>query len=57
MFGYDGMMKRSCEMRGCIVHHFHPGIFRDKIVASFCNGEFLQKLPEITRERATGGSR
>jgi glycosyltransferase involved in cell wall biosynthesis len=33
--------------RGCQVHRFHPGIFADRIVVSFCNGEFLSRLPEI----------
>ena len=37
--------------RGCQVHEYHPGIFADRIVISFCNGEFLARLPEIA---ATG---
>ena len=44
---YDPLMLEHCEARGCIAHQYEPGIFRSKIVASFCNGEFLRMLPEI----------
>jgi hypothetical protein len=47
MFGFDEKMKQLCLARGCKVHEYKPNIFKDKIVASFCNGEFLAKLPEI----------
>jgi glycosyltransferase involved in cell wall biosynthesis len=33
--------------RGCLVHAYHPGIFADRVVVSFCNGEFLERLPAI----------
>lgn len=33
--------------RGCRVYQYHPAIFADRIVVSFCNGEFLKRLPEI----------
>lgn len=33
--------------RGCHVHEFRPDIFGGRIVVSYCNGEFLKRLPEI----------
>ena len=47
MFGCDEAARVSVLERGCQVHDFEPGIFRDKIVASFCNGGFLEALPSI----------
>ncbi len=47
MPGFDASMKSHCDRRGCKTHTFHPGIFKDKVVTSFCNGEFLDKLPQI----------
>jgi glycosyltransferase involved in cell wall biosynthesis len=47
MFGYDPAARRLCEERGCVTHEYRPGVFRDKVVVSFCNGEFLRLLPEI----------
>lgn len=40
-------MKILCDQRGCITHDYHPAIFRDKIVVSFCNGHFLDTMQEI----------
>lgn len=47
MFGQDPKMREKCDSRGCHTHEYHPGIFEGKIVTSFCNGEFLARLPEI----------
>jgi hypothetical protein len=47
MFGVDATARRRCDERGCITHRYQPEIFRDKLVVSFCNGEFLQVLPQI----------
>jgi glycosyltransferase involved in cell wall biosynthesis len=47
MFGEDARMRKFCDERGCHTHRYHPGIFKDKIVVSFCNGEFLSALPLI----------
>ncbi len=40
-------MRALCDARGCTTHAYEPGIFADQIVVSFCNGEFLRRLPEI----------
>lgn len=50
MPGCDLKMKLSCDNRGCITHAYNPKIFRDKTVVSFCNGNFLDKLPEIIEQ-------
>lgn len=50
LFGCDAKMQALCEARGCTTHQYHPAIFHDKIVVSFCNGEFLKKLPEIVEQ-------
>lgn len=47
MFGQDPAMRALCEARGCQVHEYEPGIFKDKVVASWCNGGFLDALPTI----------
>ena len=47
MFGAEPEMRESVRDRGCEVHEYRPDIFKDQAVASFCNGEFLSRLPEI----------
>lgn len=47
MFGCDERVKTYEQSIGCKYQTYHPGVFKDKIVASWCNGEFLKKLPEI----------
>lgn len=47
MFGEDPSMRAFCDVRGCHTHSYEPAIFKDKIVASWCNGEFLDELPSI----------
>jgi hypothetical protein len=40
-------MVRSVLERGGVIHDYRPDVFRDRVVVSFCNGEFLARLPEI----------
>jgi hypothetical protein len=47
MGGCDEGMKASVLARGCQVHEYRDNIFAGKVVASFCNGTFLKKLPLI----------
>lgn len=47
MFSAETAMRDSVNARGCHIHDYRPEIFQDKIVASWCNGEFLAALPEI----------
>lgn len=47
MFGADARMKASVVERGCKIHDYRDDIFAGKIVVSFCNGMFLQNLPQI----------
>jgi hypothetical protein len=47
MFGADEAMVQSVQARGCHVHDYRDDIFADRVVASFCNGEFLRRLPDI----------
>jgi glycosyltransferase involved in cell wall biosynthesis len=46
----DLQTKQRCDRRGCITHRYESGIFRDKVVVSFCNGEFLKALPRIIED-------
>jgi hypothetical protein len=47
MPGFDPAMKAHCDARGCVTHDYTPAIFKDKLVVSFCNGDFLAALPRI----------
>lgn len=47
MFGCDPKIKQYVINLGCKIHQYNPSIFKDKIVASWCNREFLKNLPEI----------
>lgn len=47
MYGAHPMARQSAETRGCQIHEYRDDVFRDKIVVSFCNGEFLAALPAI----------
>jgi hypothetical protein len=47
MFGADQAMTRSVLARGCTIHPFSDDVFRGRVVASFCNGHFLDRLPAI----------
>jgi glycosyltransferase involved in cell wall biosynthesis len=50
MFGCDARIKSMMTAMGVRTHDYRPNIFRDKILASWCNGEFLGKLPEIMQK-------
>jgi glycosyltransferase involved in cell wall biosynthesis len=47
MHGADPAVRLRCDARGCHTHRYSPDIFADKLVISFCNGEFLKELPVI----------
>jgi hypothetical protein len=47
MFSADPAMRQSVVDRGCAVHEYSDRGFADRTVVSFCNGEFLAKLPAI----------
>ena len=47
MFSADEAMKRSVLARGCQVHAYSDDVFRGRTVISYCNGNFLDKLPAI----------
>jgi hypothetical protein len=47
MFGADEEMKRSVLARGCAIHEYRDDVFRGRVVASYCNGHFLERLPAI----------
>ena len=47
MFNADPAMRQSVVDRGCAVHEYRDRVFADRTVVSFCNGEFLAKLPAI----------
>lgn len=47
MFGTDERVKEYVLNIGCKIHEYTPSIFKDKVVVSYCNGEFLNKLSEI----------
>jgi hypothetical protein len=47
MFGADPAMRESVLARGCAIREFRSDVFKGQTVLSFCNGSFLQHLPEI----------
>jgi glycosyltransferase involved in cell wall biosynthesis len=47
MFGAETSMRASVIERGCTIHEYRDDIFAGKVVISFCNGRFLEKLPLI----------
>lgn len=52
MFGSTLPMRRSVLARGCCIDEYQPDVFADRTVVSFCNGAFLEHLPEIMRQGA-----
>lgn len=50
MFGFEPRLATILQSLGCTTHDYRPDIFRGKVVVSFCNGEFLRLLPEITEK-------
>jgi glycosyltransferase involved in cell wall biosynthesis len=43
----DAAMRADLNARGAHTHAYETGIFRDKVVVSYCNGPFLEQLPKI----------
>lgn len=50
MFACDENVRADMDAIGCITHEYHPKIFENKTVVSFCNGQFLSRLPEIVEQ-------
>lgn len=50
LYDANPAMKAVCDQWGCKTRAYKPGIFKDRIVVSFCNGEFLKLLPEIRKD-------
>ena len=50
MGGIDSKMALEMQSIGCTIHEYEPSIFKDKIVVSYCNGNFLAALPKIMEE-------
>lgn len=46
-YGITEEMKREMVSIGCRFYQHDPKIFADKIVVSYCNGNFLKELPKI----------
>jgi hypothetical protein len=47
MFGADSRMREDVLERGCVIHEYRDDLFRGRTVISFCNGQFLSRLPRI----------
>ncbi len=47
MFSPTAEMHEDAARRGCVVHEYRDDIFEDRVVLSWCNGAFLERLPEI----------
>jgi glycosyltransferase involved in cell wall biosynthesis len=47
MFGADHPLVQTVRERGCRIEGYRPDVFADRVVVSFCNGNFLDRLPEI----------
>jgi len=47
MYGKDREVSGWCDRIGCKTHQYNPAIFKDKVLVSYCNGEFLKQLPKI----------
>lgn len=47
MFGADEEMLESVQARGCRIHDYRDDVFKDRLVVSYCNGPFLERLPAI----------
>jgi glycosyltransferase involved in cell wall biosynthesis len=43
----DLCVRQMCDARGCVTHTYRDDLFGDKILISYCNGEFLNRLPRI----------
>lgn len=47
MFGQDPKMRKEMDSLGAETHEYKDDIFKNKVVGSWCNGQFLAKLPKI----------
>ena len=43
----DNARRQWCETRGVHTHLYEPGIFRDQVLVSFCQNDFMERLPAI----------
>src|SRR3954464_10651142 len=43
----DPVMRADVTARGAFTHEYEPGIFEGKLLVSYCNGPFLDRLPGI----------
>jgi hypothetical protein len=43
----DSALREELSARGAVTHLYWPGIFAGKVVVSYCNGDFLERLAEI----------
>jgi Glycosyl transferases group 1 len=43
----DSAMRADLNARGAVTHMYRPGIFTGKVVVSYCNGSFLERLADI----------
>ncbi len=50
MFGADPAARASALARGCAIHDYRSDVFRDRVVVSYCNGHFLDRLPAIVAD-------
>lgn len=50
LFGCDSKIQQVMTEMGCITHNYNPKIFKDKILISYCNGNFLNELPKISEQ-------
>ena len=48
-FPPDQAMRQFCDERGCNTHDYSPDVFCDRVVVSYCNGDFLKQLPAIAK--------
>ncbi len=49
MFGCGERMKQTVLERGCAIVPYRDDVFHEKTVVSFCNGQFLSRLPSIMK--------
>lgn len=50
MFGEDPKMRKEMDDLGVKTYKYEDTIFKDQVVASWCNGSFLDKLPTIMKK-------
>lgn len=50
MYGCDPKMKAEMSSIGAKTHEYKQDIFKNKVVASWCNGSFLKEIPKIVEK-------